>query len=153
MGIADFLVRAKRSTYAGGGDDAGVDLPDGARELTYFEETLTYRDRYYGWDPFSGEEVVQEKGRVVWSMNYYGLCLKPDVTPREIYGFLVKVLGMVSAEKPYRGLEKHREGDWLYMCHVKGDIHEFSGSEKILFRGKEVYRLNFHGGDIAWRTT
>jgi hypothetical protein len=151
MGVAEFLAQAKRSTYAGGGDDAGVGLSDGARELTYSEQSLTYRDRYYGWSPFSGEEVVQDRGRTVWTMNYYGLCLSDELTPSQIYDFLVKALGRVSPEKPFRGPETYREGAWSYICRPCGDAHEFHGSEKILYREKEVYRLLFHGGDVGWK--
>lgn len=152
MGLTEFLVRAKHSTYAGSGDDAGVDLLDGARELNYSEPPLTYRDRYYGWDPFSGEEVVQDRGRVVWSMNYRGLCSSNDVTPSQVYGFLVKALGRVSADAPFRGPKAFSESEWGYVCRVSGDIHEFSGGEKILHGEKEVYRLLFHGGDVGWKT-
>jgi hypothetical protein len=151
MGVSEFLVRAKQSTYAGVGDDAGVNLTDGARELTYAELPLVYRDRYYGWGPFSGEEVVQKDGRVVWSMNYYGRCLSNEITANQIYCFLVKALGRVVAENPFRGPEEYREGDWRYTCAVSGDVHEFNGSEKILYDKREVYRLMFHGGDVGWK--
>jgi hypothetical protein len=53
MKIETFLVSAKKATYAEGGDDAGLTLPDGARELSYSSGDLVYRDRYYGWDPFA----------------------------------------------------------------------------------------------------
>jgi hypothetical protein len=151
MDLSGFLVRAKKRTYAGGGDDAGADLPDGARELTYGEPGLLYRDRYYGWDPFAGEEAVLKDGRVVWSMNYYGRCLPDGVLPAQIYGFLVKALAEVAEEAPYRGPEELHDGEWSYTRDACGDIHEFRGAEKILYKGKDVYRLVFHGGDVAWK--
>jgi hypothetical protein len=48
MNLSAFLVSAKRATYAEGGDNAGMTLPDGAQELSYSREDLVYRDRYYG---------------------------------------------------------------------------------------------------------
>jgi len=35
MDISTFLVKAKKATYAEGGDDAGLTLTDGAKELSY----------------------------------------------------------------------------------------------------------------------
>jgi len=45
----------------------------------------------------------------------------------------------------------HREDEWIYTCDICGDIHEFRGAEKIIYKGKDVYRLVFHGGDVAWK--
>ena len=42
----DFLLRAKRATYAAaGGADAHI-MEDGAKELVYTEGGCIYRDRY-----------------------------------------------------------------------------------------------------------
>ncbi len=148
MGVNEFLTKAKRSTYAAGGDNAGVTLLDGATELTYFEPPLVYRDRYYGWDPFSGEEVIQENGQVIWLMNYYGFCIQGETMPSQVYSFLVKALGKITPEKPFRGPNAWSEGDWSYRCRSIGNVHGFRGSENIQYRQKHVYFLRFHGGDI-----
>lgn len=149
MNISEFLVRAKKATYAGGGDDAGALLPDGARELSYVEKEMRYRDRYYGWDPFAGEEVVTENGKVVWLMNYYGRCLPDGVTPSQVYVFLSKALSEVTEEAPYRGPEEYEEDGFTYTCCINGGFQSFRGAEKILYRGKDVYWLLFHGGEVA----
>jgi len=150
MDLSTFLVKAKKATYAEGGDDAGLTLTDGAKELSYVEGKLVYRDRYYGWDPFAGEEVVSEGDRVVWLMNYYGRC-EAGVDVSTVYTFLVKALARVAEETPYRGPESFVEGDFRYSCSVEGDCRAFRGSEKISFREKDVYWLLFHGGEITWK--
>jgi hypothetical protein len=77
---------------------------------------MRYRDRYYGWDPFAGEEVVTKDGKVIWLMNYYGRCLPDGVTPSQVYGFLSKALAEVTEETPYRGPEKYMENGFMYTC-------------------------------------
>jgi hypothetical protein len=151
VNIATFLVSAKKATYAEGGDNAGLTLPDGTRELSYSNGELMYRDRYYGWDPFAGEEVVTSSDRVVWLMNYYGRCHTDCVDASHVYGFLVKALSRVTEKAPYRGPEEYEEDNFKYTCCINGGFKSFRGSEKILYRGKEVYWLVFHGGEIVWK--
>ncbi|MCX6653848.1 MAG: DUF5680 domain-containing protein [Candidatus Bathyarchaeota archaeon] len=152
MKIETFLVSAKKATYAEGGDDAGLTLPDSARELSYSSGDLVYRDRYYGWDPFAGEEVVTCSNRVVWLLNYYGRCHTDCVDPSQVYSYLIKALSRVTEKAPYRGPDKYEEDGFKYTCSINGSFKSFFGSEKILFRGKDVYWLNFHGGEILWKT-
>ena len=149
MTISEFLVRAKKETYARGSDEAGTLLPDGAIELSYVEKEMRYRDRYYGWDPFAGEEVVTTDGKVIWLMNYYGRCLPDGVTPSQVYNFLVKALAEVTEEAPYRGPEEYEKDGFKYTCCINGGLESFRGAEKILYNGKDVYWLVFHGGEVA----
>ena len=151
MNLAAFLVSAKKETYAEGGGDVGRTLPDSVRELSYSKGDLVYRDRYYGWNPFAGEEVVTYRDRVVWLMNYYGRCHEGWVDASHVYGFLVKALRRVTEKAPYRGPEVYEEDDFKYTCSINGSSKSFWGSEKILHRGEDVYWLVFHGGEIVWK--
>ena len=58
--LSDFLVKAKINTYASG------------KEFDFEEKEFRYRDRYFGFNPFIGEEVVWQKKEIIWGMNYYG---------------------------------------------------------------------------------
>lgn len=47
-----------------------------------------------------------------------------------------------------------KEGDFVYLDESKGNVSDFKGAEKILFKHrestslKEVYRLVYHGGFV-----
>lgn len=162
-----FLINAKLHTYAGGGERREKKLPDGGKEFFYEEGNFQYRDRYYGFNPFAGEEVVWEKGeggkkrekigkseekeerKAMWVMNYYGLITSTAVPVKEIYAFLRKALRKVEEKRPFRGPDYFREGQWEYGDQTKGSLEEFMGSERILYRGKEVYVLSYNGGRVG----
>jgi hypothetical protein len=146
MDLAEFLVKAKKATYASDGEGNETQLPDGTRELIYEENGYKYRDRYFGFNPFGGEEVVWYGGEVVWIMNYYGKTTTKDVPPKNIYEFLKKAMSQVTLDKPYRGPDTFNDGDFQYMDKSRGDTNEFHGKEMIHYRGHEVYWLKYHGG-------
>lgn len=145
--LKDFLVKAKKATY-GSGAEPDVS-PDGTKELTYAEGRYIYRDRYYCFDPFIGEELVIVDGKPVWGMNYYGKVTSSEHRPEEVYGFLVKALSMVPREKPFRGLEEYEKGAWRYEAEIIGDVHCFHGRERIICGGVDAYWLRFHGGSVG----
>jgi hypothetical protein len=146
MEIEDFLIKAKRQTY-GSPISEPRQLEDGSKEYLVEINEYVYRDRYFGGNPFIGEEVVYREGIPVWSMNYYGKTTQRD--PNEVFSFLVKALGKVVKKKPYRGPEKYSEGPWLYRSMSRGSINSFWGEEEILYDGIRVYWLRFHGGEIG----
>ena len=59
--LSKFLVRAKISTYASSGEGGENLLPDGNKEFEFKEKEFRYRDRYFGFNPFVGQEVVFQK--------------------------------------------------------------------------------------------
>jgi hypothetical protein len=143
--LCGFLVKAKIDTYAGG-REAAI-LRDGSKELTLCEGKFLYRDRYFGFNPFIGEETVFYEGMCIWGMNYYGLALpSKDVPLKDVYAFLREVLRRVSEQKPFRGPEKYERKPFKYVNNVDGDVTVFSGTEKIFHKGKEIYMLLYHGG-------
>ena len=144
MDLADFLVEAKRLTYGSGAEPKR--LEDGSKEYLVTHDEYTYRDRYFGGNPFIGEEVVFRDGKPVWSMNYYGKAT--GRTSDEVFGFLGKILGLVENSKPYRGPEKYVDGAWSYSMMSRGSINSFWGEEEIQYEGIRVYWLRFHGGEI-----
>ena len=64
------------------------------------------------------------------------------------YDFLKKCLLQVKEDEPFRGPRNFRKGDFSYQMMVNGDLNDFSGEEKIFFKGKEVFRQYFVGGMI-----
>ena len=145
MKLSTFLVKAKINTYATGGEGEETILDEGSKELTYSEEDFAYRDRYFGHNPFIGEEVVWQNKRVIWGMNYYGKVLSGNT--KEIYRFLKEALKKVNEETPFRGPKKF-QNKFTYVNKVKGDLNSFLGREEILDNGKVIYFLEYHGGTI-----
>ena len=154
-----FLVEAKRNTYASDGESREIKLFDGGRELIFENGIYKYRDRYYGSNPFSGQEVVWQNEIPIWSMNYYGQIIKETyktisgsvqrkITIDEIYDFLKKALRNVSVDSPYRGPSKFEFENLNYFRDFWGDLEMFRGKEFINNINTKVYCLYFHGGLI-----
>jgi len=146
--LEQFLVKAKISGYASGGEGGEATLADGCKELTFQEDGFHYRDRYFGWNPFGGEEVVLQGGRVIWMMNYYG-AVSTDVVPAgQVYSFLQKALNQVAEDRPFRGPRSLKEADFEYQDESQGTLERVTGVERIFYQGREIYRLDYHGGLI-----
>ncbi len=148
MELSEFLIKAKNKTYASNGEGGEKILQDGCKELEYKEKNLYYRDRYYGFNPFIGEEVVFDNGEFIWGMNYYGGVLGDQISAIDVYKFLQKAMRLVSEDRPYRGPSNYIEGNFEYTDKSEGNIECFNGIEKIFFRGEKVYTLRYHGGKI-----
>ena len=149
--LAEFLVRAKKNAYAGGGKEISPQRP-GFREMEYKEGDWYYRDSFTGFFQAPGQEVVYHKDKPVWAMAYSGGMKKEfhgDVElAQKTFGFLIKCLSQVKENEPFRGPRNFSEGDFSYQMTVNGDINDFSGEEKIFYQGKEVFRQFFIGGMI-----
>ena len=150
-GLAGFLLRAKRATYAAQGDDATVTpLLPGSRQLEYREGDLFYRDIYVGLAAFAGLETVYRASVVQWSMAYAGGVLvgASDTQTRQVYAFLRDALKRGTAEAPFRGPARHETFGYEYVNEWRGGIAEFSGAELIRRDGAVVYQLTYAGGRV-----
>src|SRR3989344_7155175 len=103
MKLEEFLVKAKVNTYARSGERGEKKLDDRSRELTFIEGKWRYRDRYFGFNPFGGEEVVWQKNQAVWLMNYQGRVILKNVPVEDVYVFLKKALKLVRKSSSFRG--------------------------------------------------
>jgi len=148
MELNEFLIKAKTSTYASNGEANEQRLPDGSLELAYNEGEFSYRDRYFGFDPFVGQEIVFQNGKAIWSMNYYGRTVDKKYPGAQVYGFLQKALRLVTLERPFRGPSTFAEGDFMYNDESSGTLENFAGVERILFHRHKVYMLKYHGGIV-----
>ena len=139
----EFLIRAKRATYAGKGAETASSRT-GSHDLVYREGELMYYDTYLGGDRFAGEEALWISDIPCWSMNYAG-----RVTGDHFSGdFLKDALLRVPEDKPYRGPREYSDGDYTYRCDSDGSFEWFQGKETIDYQGKPIYECCFHGGII-----
>lgn len=139
----EFLIRAKKATYAGKGAESAPSRPE-SHDLAFTEGDLAYIDTYLGGERFAGEEALWKNGKPFWSMNYIG-----RVTGEGFSGdFLKAALLRVPSDKPYRGPEMYSDGGYTYTCKVSGSFEWFQGKETISLNGKQIYDCYFHGGTI-----
>lgn len=141
--IIDFLIRAKKATYAGKGAETEPSRT-GSHDLIYREDDLMYYDTYLGGEKFAGEEALWINDIPYWSMNYVG-----RVTGDNFSGdFLKEALLNVPREIPFRGPLEYLNGDYRYDCTIDGSFDWFQGRETISYKGSEIYECYFHGGLI-----
>ncbi|MFH1536321.1 MAG: DUF5680 domain-containing protein [Patescibacteria group bacterium] len=100
--LSEFLVKAKINTYASSGEREEKNLPDGSKELEFKEKEFKYRDRYFGYGHFIGEEIVWQNEKAVWGMNYYGEIISEIIPAKQIYQFLQEALKKITKNKPFR---------------------------------------------------
>ena len=141
--LVDFLLRAKKATYAGRGPETVPSRPC-SHDLQYKEGDLLYIDSYLGGLQFAGQEAVWFDGQSVWAMNYVGRVLGEGFSG----DFLKDALSHVTQSQPYRGPEEFEVGPHRYTCQVQGEFEWFNGAETIFFRDSIVYECRFHGGKI-----
>jgi len=146
--LEEFLVKAKINTYASSGEGGEKVLEDGSKELTYEKGNFKYRDRYFGYNPFIGEEIVWKDGKIIWAMNYYGRITSDSPTAKEIYSFLRKALRQASEIEILRGPKSFYKENFKYINRTEGNLWNFFGTEKIFYINDEVYELIYHGGFI-----
>lgn len=147
--LLNFIIKAKISTYAGAEDDSKKILSDGSKEFIYIEDIYEYRDRYFGSDPFAGQEVVFSVQEPIWVMNYRGYISDKTISEKAVYDFLKQALSEVSEATPFRGPAKLSRGDFEYTSEFLGNSESFSGVENIYFKNKKIYELFFHGGLVG----
>jgi len=151
--LANFLVKAKKQSYAGDGKKVTPQRP-GFEELEYSDGDYVYRDSYTGFLSAPGQEIVRFKGTAIWSMAYSGGMKKEFHNNRKfverVFTFLKKALSRVTEDMPFRGPKNFKEGDFEYSNEFEGDITNFKGHEKILFKGKEVFSQDYVGGLIVY---
>lgn len=141
--VLEFLIRAKKKTYAGKGTETVASRPN-SHDFMYEENGLKYIDTYLGGKLFSGEEAMWQNGVPFWAMNYIGRIIGDNFDG----DFLKLALLNVPKEKPYRGPEYLIDGYYIYCCKVNGNPEWFQGREKILYRGETIYECYFSGGTV-----
>jgi hypothetical protein len=150
--LTNFLVEAKRNTYASQGDDASVQpLLNGSKQLEYRSGDYFYRDIYFGSAFFIGQETVECENRPIWSMVYSGGVIIPNanrdiIVP--IYSFLRQALRLVDIKSIYRGPKRFESDNYVFKNDYEGTLDCFYGKETILLDGQKVYELHYNGGGV-----
>jgi hypothetical protein len=143
-----FIVRAKASSYVGGGVNCPACRPM-SHDLQFVEGDWFYLDSYFGGANFIGEEAVWYKGHPLWAENYYGCILKPElITPAQAGQMIKAGLSRMYRENRFLGGFEHTEGGFTYIDTSQGDVSRFTGREWIQRDDIKVYELVYHGGLI-----
>lgn len=144
--LAKFLQTAKKKTFA-----SVIAIPkfnrDKSKEYTYQEGSWKYRDRYYGSEVDTGQELVFHNKRLIWSMSYRGGMLdSKNSLSKKCFSFLKKCLRNAPIEFPIRGPLIFKEGNFRYENSWQGSLEDFVGEEKIFLNGEQIYFRNYLGG-------
>jgi hypothetical protein len=148
MELSQFLIKAKISGYATGGEGKELKLEDGGFKFYYKEHDLEYSDIYYGFNPFFGQEIVRQNNRAIWIMNYFGETTFQRKEAVSVYQFLKLALQHPDPKLPLRGPKYFGKDNFIYRNSGNGNIDLFFGEEIIKFENKQVYKLRYHGGTI-----
>ena len=149
--LKEFLVEAKKSTYASGNESVKNKNVDGSTSFMFQSDDFNYYDNYFGGEPYGGREVVFYKNEPVFMMVYYGSVDKDVSDLSEVYGVLRKALLLIPADYPYRGPSEVIEGGYKYKNNYLGEVDNFSGEESIECNGKIIYRAKYLGGFVDQR--
>jgi hypothetical protein len=150
--LCEFLVKAKKATYAAGEKAEKIVEADKSTTLIFEDGDLKYHDNYFGGEPFGGREVVFLKNEPIYIMVYYGLVNNSVADFKSIYGILQKALSLIPEDYPYRGPKEYIEGDLIYKNSYTGEIDNFSGEESISFVDNNViYKAKYIGGFVNQR--
>lgn len=146
--LVEFIVAAKAACYVGNGAPA-VACRTGSHDLAFDNGVWRYLDSYFGGTDFLGQEVVWRAGEPVWAMNYYGCILHDELIDAAQAGAVIKrALGALYKQGRFLGGFEFEMDAYVYRDENEGDVHRFHGVETIVFEGREVYRLDYHGGII-----
>jgi hypothetical protein len=150
-GLIEFIIEAKKSSYATQGDTQSVTpLLPGTKQLEYSSGNYFYRDIYVGMLNFAGQEIVCLKEKPIWSMSYAGGLL-PAADKSEvmnIYSALREALRLVSIENPFRGPKEYSNAPYSYTNITNGTLNKFNGHEVISSGQCNVYELFYSGGMV-----
>jgi hypothetical protein len=147
--LINFLVTAKRNTYAIINDITKIIMEDGGTEVNYQEGLFFYRDRYYGGEPFIGEEVVICDNTIIWGMNLRGKVINPIIPVEEVYAFIREALKNITSDAPFRGPARFQINDLHYSSKAYGTPEHFHGMEKVFINDQLIYECFYHGGCIG----
>ena len=151
--IIDFLIEAKKQTYASDSIEKSKSSRLGSKDYEYKKDDMVYHDTYFGGTKFIGEEVVYCSSDLPkWGMNYYGVTIDNNLGEESMDKALRPALmnvGKDTSVLPVRGPSRFENEGYVYTFKSKGTIENFSGIEEIYKDGKLIYTLSCSGGIIV----
>lgn len=152
----DFLIRAKKSTYANSTIEKVAESRVGSSDYNYEEiidnKKYTYHDTYFGGIKFMGEEVVYcNDNKPIWGMNYYGITYDDTLGEDAMDNALRPALMKVGEDRniiPVRGPIKFENNGYIYTFKTNGTIENFDGIEQVYKDDNLIYELHCSGGII-----
>ncbi len=144
--LCEFLVKAKKLGYASGNKAKKIKEKNKSKTITVKDGYWEYYDNYFGGEPYGGQEVVFFKNQPIYIMVYYGSVNKLITDFKKVYKFLQDALALIPKDKPFRGPQKYKQGNFTYLNEFKGRIVNFSGTETITLKGKKIYEAKYMGG-------
>ena len=150
MELKEFLIEAKKQTYANGNAKKMESSRLGSNDYEYSNGNMMYHDTYFGGLEFNGEEVVYEDNNPIWGMNYRGETHDLNLSEEAVDKALRPALMLVGTDDtlPLRGPKEFVNGNYRYTFDVVGNLDSFFGEEAIYKEDVIVYSLKCHGGRI-----
>lgn len=151
LDLQNFLIEAKKETYANGTVEKAKSTRRGSSDYEYKKDKYSYHDTYFGGTDFQGQEVVyQQDDTPIWGMIYYGRTLDESLSEEAMDNALRPALMQVGEDDtiPVRGPKEFENQGYKYTFEVTGDLTNFEGEETIEKEGKKIYTLKCHGGMI-----
>ena len=149
--IEDFLIEAKKQTYANENVSKTASSRLNSNDYEYRKDNRIYHDTFFGGTNFIGEEVVYIDNKTYWAMNYYGTTLDENLSEEAMDKALRPALMKVGENNnviPVRGPKEFINGEYKYAFEVNGDINCFNGIETIYKNNVKIYELKCTGGLI-----
>ena len=149
--LHNFLIEAKKETYANENVEKVKSTRRGSHDYEYTKDNWTYHDTYFGGTDFQGQEVVyRQEDTPIWGMIYYGKTLDESLSEEAMDKALRPALMQVGQDDviPVRGPKEFENQGYQYTFKVTGDLTSFEGEETIEKEGNKVYTLKCHGGII-----
>jgi hypothetical protein len=147
--LIPFLLEANQFGYAG--DDPVIErFDDGGKQIHYSSGDLSFRDYWWGGNPFAGQQSISRDGNVMWAMQYRGSVeSKHSDKTAETFDFLRRVLRLANLAEPIRGPERFQADDFTYQNAWGMTLDDFRGRERIWYKTDNVYTGMYFGGAIG----
>ena len=153
--ILDFLIQAKKNTYANGNALKVIPSRLGSKDYHYEDKIgdkkVSYHDTYFGGEKFIGCEVVYIDDKPIWAMNYNGYSVVENLSEEAMDNALRPALMQVGVDNsvlPVRGPSKFVNGEYKYTFEQSGTMENFIGLERIYKNDVLIYELHCSGGII-----
>jgi len=146
--LCNFLVDAKKSTYASGDWSQKIVNDDKSTTLIFEHWNWKYHDNYFGGEPYGGREVVFFKWKPIYIMTYYGRVYNSISDINRVYEILMSALKLIPKNNPYRWPKKYNNWDFSYINSFNWEINDFYGEEIILEKWNKIYEARYIWGFV-----